>query len=130
MLRHACVGDPARPFAVVRAFANLLTETNSEEAEKRLAVLEEFSRPGAGFAISERDLDLRGSGDLFSEQQSGHVQVFGPLLYNHRLKMASERRVGGPADWWVPDLNLPVAEMLPTNYAQSSAVGITWSLSM
>jgi transcription-repair coupling factor (superfamily II helicase) len=106
----------------IRAFAHLLTEANSEESEKRLAALEEFSRPGAGFAISERDLDLRGSGDLFSEQQSGHVQVFGPVLYNHLLKMASERAGSGFTDWWVPDVNLPVAEMLPTNYLQSSAV--------
>jgi transcription-repair coupling factor (superfamily II helicase) len=67
----------------IRAFAYLLTESASEQSEKRLAVLEEFSRPGAGFAISERDLDLRGAGDLFSDQQSGHVQVFGPVLYSH-----------------------------------------------
>ena len=106
----------------IRAFAHLLTETNSVESEKRLAVLEEFSRPGAGFAISERDLDLRGSGDLFSEEQSGHVQVFGPVLYSHLLKMASEKAGGGFTDWWILDLNLPVAEMLPTTYVQSSAV--------
>ena len=46
----------------IRAFAYLLTEAKSEHSEKRLAVLEEFSKPGAGFAISERDLDLRGAG--------------------------------------------------------------------
>jgi transcription-repair coupling factor (superfamily II helicase) len=106
----------------IRAFAHLLTEANSKESEKRLAVLEEFSKPGAGFAISERDLDLRGSGDLFSERQSGHVQVFGPILYSHLLKKASEKAGSAFTDWWVPDLNLPVAEMLPTNYVQSSAV--------
>src|ERR1700753_377864 len=57
-----------------RAFAYLFTETASEQSEKRLLVLEEFSRPGAGFAISGRDLDLRGAGSLFSERQSGHMQ--------------------------------------------------------
>jgi transcription-repair coupling factor (superfamily II helicase) len=87
-----------------------------------LAVLEEFSRPGAGFAISERDLDLRGAGDLFSERQSGHVQVFGPVLYSHLLKLASEKTTDRAADLWVPDLNLPVGDMLPTNYVQSGAV--------
>jgi transcription-repair coupling factor (superfamily II helicase) len=102
----------------IRAFAHLLTEASSTHSEKRLAVLEQFSRPGAGFAISERDLDLRGAGDLFSERQSGHVQVFGPVLYSHLLKLASEKN----ADLWVPDLNLPVADMLPTGYVQSSAV--------
>ncbi|PDT87821.1 transcription-repair coupling factor [Bradyrhizobium sp. Y36] len=105
----------------IRAFAHLLTETASGQSEKRLAVLEEFSRPGAGFAISERDLDLRGAGDLFSEQQSGHVQVFGPVLYSHLLKMASEKLDEGQAVW-VPDLNLPVADMLPGTYVQSEPV--------
>lgn len=59
----------------IRAFAHLLTETASGQSEKRLAVLEEFSKPGAGFAISERDLDLRGAGDLFSEEQSATSSV-------------------------------------------------------
>ncbi|MET4387381.1 transcription-repair coupling factor (superfamily II helicase) [Bradyrhizobium sp. F1.4.3] len=106
----------------IRAFAYLLTESASVQSEKRLAVLEEFSRPGAGFAISERDLDLRGAGDLFSEQQSGHVQVFGPVLYSHLLKMASEKVDYARAAVWVPDLNLPVADMLPESYVQSEPV--------
>jgi transcription-repair coupling factor (superfamily II helicase) len=105
-----------------RAFAYLLTESNSEHSERRLAVLEEFSRPGAGFSISERDLDLRGAGDLFSERQSGHVQVFGPVLYSHLLKRASEKTDDRAADLWVPDLNLPLADMLPTSYVQSDPV--------
>jgi transcription-repair coupling factor (superfamily II helicase) len=87
-----------------------------------LAVLEEFSRPGAGFAISARDLDLRGAGDLLSERQSGHVQVFGPVLYSHLLQLASERVDDRAADLWVPDLNVPVAELLPSSYVQSEAV--------
>jgi transcription-repair coupling factor (superfamily II helicase) len=105
-----------------RAFAHLLTESASEQSEKRLAVLEEFSRPGAGFAISERDLDLRGAGDLFSDRQSGHVQVFGPVLYSHLLKRAAEKSDDGSADFWVPDLNLPISDRLPSDYMQSEAV--------
>src|SRR4029079_17548032 len=102
-----------------RAFAYLLSESSSGHSEKRLAVLEEFSTPGAGVAISERHLDLRGAGDLFSERQSGHVQVFGPVLYSHLLKQASEKTDDRAGDLWVPDLNLPIAEMLPTSYVQS-----------
>jgi transcription-repair coupling factor (superfamily II helicase) len=105
-----------------RAFAYLLNESNSKQSEKRLAVLEEFSRPGAGFAISERDLDLRGAGDLFSERQSGHVQVFGPVLYSHLLTLAAEKTGDVAAGLWVPDLNLPVADLLPADYVQSEAV--------
>ncbi|MES5485401.1 helicase-related protein [Bradyrhizobium sp. INPA03-11B] len=105
-----------------RAFAYLLTEAGAEQSRKRLAVLEEFTRPGAGFAISERDLDLRGAGDLFSERQSGHVQVLGPVLYSHLLKIASEKADNGAADLWVPDLNLPLEETLPRSYVQSEAM--------
>lgn len=105
-----------------RAFAYLLTESSSEQSGKRLAVLEEFSRPGAGFAISERDLDLRGAGDLLSERQSGHVQVFGPVLYSHLLKQASEKTNDRAADLWVPDLNLPLADLLPKSYVQSESM--------
>ncbi|KRR25719.1 transcription-repair coupling factor [Bradyrhizobium lablabi] len=106
----------------IRAFAYLLTDSDSERSEKRLAVLEEFNRPGAGFAISARDLDLRGAGDLLSERQSGHVQVFGPVLYSHLLKLASEKADDRAADLWVPDLNLPIPDMLPAGYVQSEAV--------
>jgi hypothetical protein len=59
-------------------------------------------------------------GDLFSERQSGHVQVFGPVLYSHLLKQASEKTDDRAADRWISDLNLPIAEMLPTSYVQSN----------
>ena len=105
-----------------RAFAHFLTEAGSDRSEKRLAVLEELSRPGAGFAISARDLDLRGGGDLLSEQQSGHMQVFGPALYGHLLKLALQGNAAEMAELWVPDLNLPISELLPSSYVQSEAV--------
>ena len=46
----------------------------------------------------------------------------GPVLYSHLLKWASEKSDDRAADLWVPDLNLPVADMLPADYAQSEAV--------
>ncbi len=48
----------------------LLTDPDDEPAEAttdRLATLEAFDRLGAGFAISARDLDQRGAGDLAGE---------------------------------------------------------------
>jgi transcription-repair coupling factor (superfamily II helicase) len=49
------------------------------------------------------------------------VQVFGPVLYSHLLKLASEK-VDRGADLWVPDLNLPFPDQLPASYVQSEAV--------
>jgi transcription-repair coupling factor (superfamily II helicase) len=105
-----------------RAFAHFLTDTGSDRSEKRLAVLEELNRPGAGFAISARDLDLRGGGDLLSDRQSGHMQVFGPALYGHLLKLALQGNAAEMAELWVPELNLPISELLPSSYVQSEAV--------
>src|SRR6476620_10286698 len=68
----------------LRPFAYLLTDSGAERSEKRLAVLEEFNKPGAGFAISARDLDLRGAGDLLSERQSGHLRSDGYAVGQQR----------------------------------------------
>lgn len=106
----------------IRAFAHFLTEGGSDRSEKRLSVLEELNRPGAGFAISARDLDLRGGGDMLSDRQSGHVQVFGPTLYGHLLTLALEGDREGMSALWVPELNLPIAELLPSDYVQSEAL--------
>ncbi|WP_244422257.1 DEAD/DEAH box helicase [Bradyrhizobium sp. ORS 285] len=106
----------------IRAFAHFLTEGGSDRSEQRLSVLEELNRPGAGFAISARDLDLRGGGDMLSDRQSGHVQVFGPTLYGHLLTLALEGDRDGMSALWLPELNLPIAELLPSNYVQSEAV--------
>jgi len=105
-----------------RAFAHFLTDAGSDRSEQRLAVLQQLNRPGAGFAISARDLDLRGGGDLLSERQSGHMQVFGPALYGHLLKLALQGKAAEMAELWVPELNLPISELLPSSYVQSEAV--------
>jgi transcription-repair coupling factor (superfamily II helicase) len=44
------------------------------------------------------------------------------VLYSHLLKMASGKADDGRIDVWVPDLNLPVADMLPETYVQSESV--------
>jgi len=77
-----------------RAFAYLLTDPDLPPkgvSLKRLETLQELSGSGAGFEISDRDLDLRGGGDLLSEQQSGHVKVLGTGLYRHLLTEAMAR---------------------------------------
>ena len=59
-------------------------EELSDATRGRLSTLEAFDRLGSGLAISARDLDLRGAGDLAGEDQAGHIQMIGAALY-HRL---------------------------------------------
>ncbi|MFC5323425.1 DEAD/DEAH box helicase [Bradyrhizobium oligotrophicum] len=102
----------------IRAFAYLLTDEPGENAEKRLTALQELSWTGAGFQISARDLDLRGAGDLLSEQQAGHVQIFGPALYHDLLSRALSGRPHRAADMWLPELHIDRPAFLPTDYVQ------------
>jgi transcription-repair coupling factor (superfamily II helicase) len=67
-------------------------------ARDRLKAVEEMHQLGAGFAISMKDLELRGAGNLLGAQQSGHIAAVGYDLYCRLLKQTIERvRVGlGP----------------------------------
>ena len=85
-----------------RAYAYLLYPSDeglSSEAAARLATLSDHTELGSGFAISMRDLELRGAGDLLGEEQSGHVAAVGFELYVSLLDDAVQelRAAGGAA---------------------------------
>ena len=53
-----------------KSYCFLLLGADSPEARERLAAIRASSD---GFAIAEKDLELRGGGDFFGTRQSGHV---------------------------------------------------------
>jgi len=59
----------------------------TENADKRLAAIREFTEFGAGFRVAMRDLEIRGTGNLLGNQQSGHMAAVGYDLY---VKMIEE----------------------------------------
>jgi transcription-repair coupling factor (superfamily II helicase) len=83
---------------------------------KRLRTLEAFDRLGAGFAISARDLDLRGAGDLVGDTQAGHMRLIGVELYQQLLEGALREIRGESADRWTPILQSGVAGDLPEDW--------------
>jgi transcription-repair coupling factor (superfamily II helicase) len=60
----------------------------TEEARKRLQAVQEMSYLGAGFRLAMKDLEIRGSGDIFGAEQSGHVHEIGFDLYMEMLEQA------------------------------------------
>jgi transcription-repair coupling factor (superfamily II helicase) len=87
--------------------------TIAEATLKRLRTLQAFDRLGAGFAISARDLDLRGAGDLVGEAQAGHMKLIGTDLYQHLMAHALRAARGEAVDLWVPELHLELSGCLP-----------------
>jgi transcription-repair coupling factor (superfamily II helicase) len=88
----------------------------SEPTKKRLRTLESLDRLGAGFAISARDLDIRGAGDLVGEAQSGHMKLIGIDLYQHLLERAVREANGEKLERWTPVINVGLSGRLPTNW--------------
>ncbi|MFD1033181.1 TRCF domain-containing protein [Sphingomonas hankookensis] len=89
---------------------------------KRLRTLQAFDRLGAGFAISARDLDLRGAGDLVGEAQAGHMKLIGIDLYQYLLGRALRAARGESVDRIVPELHLGIAGRLPETWIPEAEV--------
>jgi transcription-repair coupling factor (superfamily II helicase) len=74
-----------------RAYAYLLVPSRrvlTEEAEKRLRVIEELDDLGVGFKIALKDLEIRGAGNLLGPEQSGFIVGLGFDLYVKLLEEA------------------------------------------
>ena len=107
----------------------LLTDPEAKIAEstlKRLRTLQAFDRLGAGFAISARDLDMRGAGDLLGDAQAGHMKLIGVDLYQHMLGSALRTARGEMVEHWTPELHLGVAGCLPESWIPEADVRITF----
>jgi transcription-repair coupling factor (superfamily II helicase) len=103
-----------------QAYCYLLVAQNKHltpEASKRLHAIEEFSQMGAGFAISMRDLEIRGAGNLLGSQQSGHIAAVGYELYCSLLEDAVRQAQNLPPKLSAEvDIDLPVEACLPPDY--------------
>jgi transcription-repair coupling factor (superfamily II helicase) len=77
-----------------RAYAYLLYEKDrrlTETAKARLQTIFEATELGAGFQIAQRDLEIRGAGNLLGSEQSGYMAAIGFDLYVKLLSGAVER---------------------------------------
>ncbi len=107
-------------------FTYPFTRTPSEEAEKRLAAIRDFTELGSGFRIAMRDLSIRGAGDLLGKQQHGFIDSVGYDMYTQLLKEAVAKKQGHtPAAPRRPEtdaeLILGVLAYLPEQYVADNA---------
>lgn len=81
-----------------KSYCYLLTDqekTLTDIAQQRLKALEELNHLGSGFAISMKDLELRGAGNILGPEQSGHITSVGYDLYCRLLRKTVERMQRG-----------------------------------
>ena len=105
-----------------RAFAYFTVPPDrklTDNADRRLKVLQSLDSLGAGFSLASHDLDIRGAGNLLGEEQSGEVREVGIELYQDMLEeaVASLRgKMPEKDETWSPQINLGTAVLIPENY--------------
>lgn len=74
-----------------QAYAYITYKRNkviTEDAEKRLKAIKEFTEFGSGFKIALRDLEIRGAGNILGSEQHGHMEAVGYEMYCKMLEDA------------------------------------------
>jgi len=109
-----------------QAYAYLLVpslEELSEDAQKRLRALTEYSELGGGFKLAMSDLQIRGGGNLLGVSQSGHIAAVGYDLYLDLLAKTVEdlkrKQITGELDEREevePELSLRLSAYIPESY--------------
>jgi transcription-repair coupling factor (superfamily II helicase) len=112
-----------------RAYAILTTPAErpvTEQAERRLKVLQSLDSLGAGFELASHDLDIRGAGNLLGDEQSGHIREVGYELYQEMLAeavAALEAGIEQPSDEkWSPQIAVGTSVMIPEVYVPDLSV--------
>src|SRR6201746_242647 len=108
-----------------RGYAYLTVPPNrvlAKNAERRLEVMMTLDTLGAGFQLASHDLDIRGSGNLLGEEQSGHIKEVGFELYQSLLEEAITSLKAGitepVADRWSPLITLGMPVLIPDDYVK------------
>jgi transcription-repair coupling factor (superfamily II helicase) len=108
-----------------QAYAYLLTphsKAMSADAGKRLEAIAEAQELGSGFVLATHDLEIRGTGELLGEEQSGHIQKIGFTLYMDMLERAVTALKQGKkisdrsTEIHDTQINLNIAAIIPDDY--------------
>ncbi len=102
-----------------RAYCYLIVpERMTDDAERRLRVLEHHTELGSGYQIALRDLEVRGAGNLLGEDQSGFAHAVGIDTYMRLMEEAVRKMRGAPApaDLPRPEVGLDCDAYLPDDY--------------
>ena len=108
-----------------QAYAYLLTpgeEAITKQAKMRLEAIQAMEELGSGFFLAMHDLEIRGTGEVLGESQSGNIQEIGFSMYNDMLNEAVRAlKAGEEPDLEAPfaigcEVNLHTPALLPSEY--------------
>ncbi len=108
-----------------QAYAYLMVpdlEGLTKQASQRLEAIQQMEELGSGFYLAMHDLEIRGTGEVLGENQSGNMMEIGFQLYNEMLTEAVRSlKAGKEPDLLSPlsvttEINLHAPALLPDDY--------------
>lgn len=108
------------------AYAYLMYNGNKalkEDTQKRLRALQDFTALGSGYKIAQRDLMIRGAGDILGPEQAGFIDSIGLDMYIKLLNEAVKEKMEGvdhKEEQYNKTLSLAFDAYIPKEYASDS----------
>ena len=108
------------------AYAYLMYNGNKalkEDTQKRLRALQDFTALGSGYKIAQRDLMIRGAGDILGPEQAGFIDSIGLDMYIKLLNEAVKEKMEGTnhkEEQYNKTLSLAFDAYIPKEYASDS----------
>ena len=106
-----------------RAYAYFLYDPSkpmTQQAHDRLATIAQYTALGSGFDVAMKDLELRGTGNLLGNAQSGHIEGVGFDLYVRMVCEAVEKyKEPEHKETVSTSIDLPVEASIPVDYIDS-----------
>ena len=92
----------------------------NKNAEKRLKAIQDFAELGSGYKIAQRDLMIRGAGDILGPEQAGFIDSVGLDLYLKLLKeVIEEKKTGIKPEQPKPVTLFKIDAYIPQEYASN-----------
>ena len=91
----------------------------NKNAQKRLKAIQDFAELGSGYKIAQRDLMIRGAGDILGPEQAGFIDSVGLELYLKLLnEVIEEKKTGKVCEPPKPVKLFNIDAYIPDEYMQ------------
>ena len=110
-----------------QAYAFIMYRKNralTEESQKRLEAIRQFTELGSGIKIAMQDLEIRGAGTVLGNAQSGHMALVGYDLYCKMLSEAVRSKKDGKEqeEAFETLLDIRVDAFIPSSYIPNESL--------
>ncbi len=124
----------------LRGYCYFMLDKNKKikaSAKKKLEVMQNLDALGVGFNIASHDMDIRGSGNILGDEQSGHIRETGAELYQQMLletteKLKNSKEIKEDQQISIEDhdfstqVKLGISLLIPENYIEDLALRMSF----